>query len=90
MDNGVSKVTTSTGFKFDDEGLTVSKSNTEMKTQITEDGMKVFKNDEAVLTANNVGVEARNLSASTYLIVGSNSRFENYGEERTGCFWIGG
>ena len=24
-----------------------------------------------------------------YLIIGTNSRFEDYGSDRTGCFWIG-
>ena len=61
-----------------------------MKTQITEDGMTVYKNNESVLVANNVGVEAVNLHATTYLIIGNNSRFENYNDTRTGCFWIGG
>lgn len=90
MDNGTTKVVTETGFTFDDDGLTVEKSGSEMKTQITEDGMVVYQNDEAVLTANNNGVDARNLHATTYLIVGGRSRFENYGDNRTGCFWIGG
>ena len=87
--NGVDKVTTSTGFTFNEEGLTVSKSESEMKTTITEDGMTVYKNDEAVLVANNIGVDAVNLRATTYLIIGTNSRFEDYGSDRTGCFWIG-
>lgn len=90
IDNGVNKVTTATGFTFNDDGLTVSKTNSEMKTTITEDGMIVYKNDDAVLTANNTGVDAVNLHATTYLIVGNNSRFEDYGTNRTGCFWIGG
>lgn len=90
IDNGVNKVTTATGFTFDEVGLTVSKSDSEMKTTITEDGMIVYKNDDAVLTANNIGVDATNLHATTYLIIGTNSRFEDYGEDRTGCFWIGG
>jgi hypothetical protein len=93
MAEGINKVTTSTGFTFDDSGLTVSKSDSEMKTQITEDGMQVYKNDKEVLVANNEGVQATNLHATTYLIVGKNSRFEDYkntnGEQRTGCFWIG-
>ena len=88
--NGVSKVETSTGFTFDETGLTVDKANSEMKTTITEDGMTVYKNDEAVLVADNVGVNAKNLHATTYLIIGTNSRFEDYGTNRTGCFWIGG
>ena len=89
IEKGVEKVETSTGFSFDEKGLTVDKSDSEMKTTITEDGMTVYKNEEAVLTANNSGVEAVNLSAKTYLIIGNNSRLEDYGTERTGCFWIG-
>lgn len=93
LENGVNKVVTSTGFTFDDDGLTVEKSDSEMKTQITEDGMTVYRNNDAVLVANNEGVYAEDLHATTYLIIGRNSRFEDYldndGNERTGCFWIG-
>ena len=89
LKNGVSKVETSTGFTFNEEGLSVSKSGSEMTTQITEDGMTVYRDSTPVLTANNSGVDAVNLHATTYLIVGNNSRFEDYGEDRTGCFWIG-
>ncbi|WP_299043904.1 hypothetical protein [uncultured Campylobacter sp.] len=90
LDNGVDKVITSTGFTFDEEGLTVSKSGSEMETTITEDGMTVYKDGAAMLTANNEGVEAIDLHATTYLIIGKNSRIEDYGDSRTGCFWIGG
>lgn len=92
LDNGASKVETSTGFTFNDEGLTIDRSDSEMKTQITEDGMTVYRNDEAVLVANNEGVIAEDLHATTYLIIGQYSRFEDYtnenGEARTGCFWM--
>ena len=86
---GTDKVTTSTGFTFNDKGLTISKSDSEMHTNIDEDGMSIFKGSEEVLTANNIGVDAKNLHATTYLIIGTNSRFEDYGSDRTGCFWIG-
>ena len=89
LENGVGKVVTSTGFVFDETGLTVKKSGSEIETQITENGMQVFKENEAVLTANNDGVNAANLHATTYLIIGNNSRIEDY-NGRTGCFWIGG
>ena len=92
LDNGVSKVETSTGFKFDDEGLSISKTESELHTKITEDGMTIYRNDDEVLVADNVGVNATNLHATTYLIIGNYSRFEDYvrdGDERTGCFWIG-
>lgn len=90
LDNGVDKVTTSTGYTFDDEGLEIAKSDSEMSTKITHDGMSVNKNGETVLSATSAGVDATNLHATTYLIVGENSRFEDYGNGRTGCFWIGG
>ena len=90
MGKGVAKVVTSTGFTFSDEGLKVARSNSEMTTQITEDGMAVYKKGEEVLRANNQGVEAVDLKAKTYLIVGKNSRFEDLPDgHRTGCFWIG-
>ena len=89
LENGVDKVTTSTGFTFNDEGLTISKSDSEMSTNIDEDGMSIFKGSEEVLTADNTGVNAKNLHATTYLIIGTNSRFEDYNGNRTGCFWIG-
>lgn len=90
MSEGVEKVTTSTGFTFNEEGLHISKTDSEITTSITEDGMQIFKNDDAVLTADNEGVKAEDLHATTYLIIGSNSRIEDYGSNRTGCFWIGG
>lgn len=90
LENGVDKVTTATGFTFDENGLTVSKTDQEMKTTITENGMTVYKDNDDVLVANNEGVKAVNLYASTYLIIGNNSRFEDYESSRAGCFWIGG
>lgn len=89
-EDGTTKVVTSTGFKFDETGLTISKENSEMETTITEDGMRIFKDGDEVLTADNTGVNAKNLHATTYLIIGTNSRFEDYDGNRTGCFWVGG
>lgn len=89
LEGGVTKVVTSTGYTFDEDGLVVNKSGSEMTTKVSDNGMIVYKNDEPVLTANNVGVNAVNLQASTYLIIGTNSRFEDWGS-RTACFWIGG
>lgn len=88
LEDGVNKVTTKTGYVFGEEGLEISKSDSEMSTMITEDGMTVSRNGDAVLVANNEGVIAEDLHATTYLIIGTNSRFEDYGN-RTGCFWIG-
>ena len=90
LDNGVTSVTTTTGFTFNENGMTVSRTGSEMSTIITEDGMAVSRNDTEVLVCDNTGVIARNLNAETYLVVGLYSRLENYGEGRTGCFWVGG
>jgi hypothetical protein len=93
LDNGVSKVSTETGFTFDENGLHIAKTGSEMETTVDEDGISVYKDGDEVLTADNKGVIAYDLHAKTYLIVGDSSRFEDYekdGEQRTGCFWIGG
>jgi hypothetical protein len=90
LENGVTKVTTTTGFTFNEDGLNVSKSDSEINTTISEDGMTVYRKDNTVLVADNQGVRAEDLYATTFLIVGGRSRFENYGSDRTGCFWIGG
>lgn len=85
-----SEVTTSTGFTFNAEGLNITKSNSEMSTLITEDGLRVSRNGDVTLSANNEGVKAEDLHATTYLLIGENSRFEDYDNgARTGCFWIG-
>ena len=89
LDAGIERVTTSTGFTFNEEGLHISKTNSEVTTSITEDGMTVYRNNDEVLTADNLGVRAEDLHATTFLIVGNNSRFEDFDSNRTGCFYIG-
>lgn len=90
LSQGVETVKTATGFTFDADGLTVSKSGSEMTTQVTEDGMTVSRSGSEVLVANNQGVQATNLNANTFLIIAGKARFEEYGADRIGCFWIGG
>jgi hypothetical protein len=91
--NGVDRVMTKTGFTFDEVGLNISNSNEEMSNTLTPKGMYVKKSGEDVLVADTNGVAATDLHAKTYLIIGEGkgrSRFEDYGIDRTGCFWIGG
>lgn len=88
-EEGVSKITTTTGFTFDKDGITINKTGSEMTTNIDEDGMSIYRDNTEVLTADNTGVQAFNLHANTYLIIGEHSRFEDYNNgSRTGCFWI--
>lgn len=85
---GANKVVTTIG-SFDNKGFRVSKSDSEISTIITEDGMRIEKANDTVLTADNQGVKAIDLHATTYLIIGKNSRFEDYAGSRTACIWIG-
>lgn len=89
LEEGVNRVITTTGFTFNEEGLHITKTNSEITTSITEDGMTVYRKDSSVLVADNQGVKAEDLHAATFLIIGNNSRLEDYNSNRTGCFWIG-
>lgn len=94
LSSGVDEIAISeTGFKFDKTGLTITKTDSEMSTNVDEDGLSVYKNNEEVLTVDNAGVRAKNLHATTYLIVGNNTYFSDFisdsGEDRAGCFWTG-
>lgn len=88
--NGIDSVETSTGYTFDKDGLNIHKSGEEMYNTLDNTGMYVRRSGTDVLTANNEGVNAINLTARQYLIVGENARFEDYPGNRTACFYIGG
>lgn len=90
---GVDRVETKTGYTFDSDGLSISKSGEEMSNLLDNTGMYVKRSGDDILTANNNGVEAINLHAKQFLKIGSGdgrSRFEDYGINRVGCFWTGG
>lgn len=88
--NGIDSITTSTGYTFDQDGLHIQKSGEEMENLLDNTGMYVKRDGENILSANNDGVDAINLKSRQFLIIGDNSRFENYGSDRTACFFIGG
>ena len=79
-----------TGITLDENGVTVNKSNSTMKTTMSDHGLSVQDSGKEVLQADNTGVYATNLRATTYLIVGGKLRIQNIGSDRAGCFWIGG
>lgn len=90
--DSVEQVETTTGYRFDADGLSISKSGEEMTNLIDNTGMYVQRNGDNILAANDIGVEALNLHAKTYLIIGADggrSRLEDYGVDRTGVFWVG-
>ena len=80
-------------FTLSKHELMYSADDEEIETRITGEGVVISKNGEDVFIADNTGVNATNLYATTYLMIGANSRFETYRDEygntRTACFWIG-
>lgn len=97
--NGVSKVKTTTGYTFDENGLEVSKTGAETKSVLNEKGLNVKDNtgssEESLLFAGydeKIGetiVKSKNMTVQKYLVIGKYSRVEDY-HEGTGVFWIGG
>lgn len=99
----VHEVETTTGYRFDADGLHISTTGdgSDITNLIDHTGMKVQRSgagsdgseQEDILVANNEGVNALNLTARQYLIIGLNSRFEDYSNgtdsNRTACFYIG-
>lgn len=92
-ETGAGKVTTSTGYRFDGDGLWISKSGEEMENKLDNTGMYVRRSGQVILQANNRGVEASDVTVRNYLTVGRFARFEDYSaggdSRRTACFWIG-
>lgn len=89
-------VTTATNrYTFNDDGLSIHRDGDEIENRIDNTGMYVNRGEDNVLIVNNEGVEAINIKANQYLIVGGITRFEPYNdtasnERRTACFYIGG
>ena len=91
---GINSITTTTGHTFDQDGLHIQKfvdgEPGEMENLLDDTGMYVKRSGEDILVANNEGVDAINLKSRQFLIIGDNSRLENYSGNRTACFFIGG
>jgi len=68
--NGVDKVTTTTGFTFNKDGLTIDSTNSVTKSITDEDGIVVTRKSDNVdlLTVKSEGVESINLTARNFLI----------------------
>lgn len=101
--NGVSKVTTETGYKFDADGLEISKTGAETKSVLNEKGLDIRdstgSSSQSLLFAGydtSTGetiVKSKNMTVEKYLVIGKYSRIEDYepsGTKATGIFWIGG
>lgn len=97
--NGVSQVTTSTGFTFDENGLNIEKTGAKTKSKLDESALEIIdttgSSNESLLFAgydSSLGetvVKTKNIKVDKYMTIGTHSRFEDY-ESGTGCFYIGG
>lgn len=89
---GAGKVVTQTGFTFDENGLTIQKSGTQMENLLNETGMFIKRSGEVILRADQEGVTAVDVTVGNYLMIGEHARLEDYTSgadtKRTACFWI--
>ena len=94
LTSGVDQVTINTaGYKFGVDGLNISDGGV-IDNTLNATGMYVKSGEDEILTADVEGVNATNLHAKTYLMIGEDNglcRFERYetAEKRIGCFWLG-
>lgn len=90
-EDGIDKVTTTTGFTFDKDGLTIAKTGADTKTIVDEDGMTVYSTtgseESILLNVDSQGVQTENLHVRTYTQIGSHSRLQDY-EDGTAIFYI--
>ena len=89
---GAKRVTTATGYTFDQEGLKIAKAGQQMENLLDNTGMYVRRSGEVILQANADGVAATDVTVRNYLVVGSHCRLEDYSDgmdtRRTACFWL--
>ena len=92
LDNGVDKIKTGMGYTFNDDGLRISRDNSDIENKLDHTGMYVSKRGENVLQATADGVKAVDITVKNYLVVGAHARFEDYSDgssrNRTACFYI--
>jgi len=74
---------------INEAGVNVAKSGEQMNSTLSNIGVTVRRDTSVVLSATNLGVEAENIWVRNHLIIGANSRMENY-LDGTGMFYVGG
>ena len=103
LEGGISKVKTSKGYTFDDEGLKIADSESEIASKLDNKSFEVRDNtsghtDTELLYAgidsktNESVVRSENLTVRKYCTIGTNSRFEDFEKNNkpgTGVFFIG-
>lgn len=88
LEDGVKKVKTETEYTFDENGLSVADSRSDIQNRIDYKGMYVSRGENVILQADAAGVIATDVKVRNYLVVGDHARLEDYGQNRTACFWL--
>ena len=99
--DGVTRLDTKTGYTFDEDGLTIEKTNAKTKTTLNEVGLDVKDatgaSDESLLfagydeTTGETIVKSKNMTVEKYFVIGKYSRMEDFvkdGVASTGMFWV--
>lgn len=97
IDGSVEKVVSTAG-TFDENGLTIEKTNAPTKSNLNQSGMTILdatgSSDSELLfagydeTLQETIVRTKNINVTKYLTIGTKSRIEDY-EDGTGIFYIG-
>ncbi len=87
LQNGVDKVVTTTGYRFDGDGMHVAKEGDEIENRVDNTGTYVTRSGATMFKANNLGVTTADLTCRNYLKI-AHSRFEGFGAGGTACFWM--
>ena len=89
---GTSRVKTSTGYTFDEDGLKITKQGQQMENLLDNTGMYVKRSGQTILQANSQGVAAADVTVRNFLIIGDHARLEDYADgtdfKRTACFYL--
>ena len=102
QENGVSKVVTTTGYTFDNEGLHITRTGAKTSSLYDETGITITDQTSAVASElffagfdnslNESIVRSKNITVDKYLVIGNHLRIENYTETGenpgTGFFYI--
>lgn len=99
--DGVDKITTKTGYTFNEDGLNIERSGAKVKSKLNEAGLDIrdatgSTNESLMFAGYNTElgesiVRTKNLTVNKYLIIGKYSRMEDFikdGVAGTGMFWV--
>ena len=86
--DGVDRVTTTTGYTFDEDGLTIEKTDAKTKSILNETGLDIKdatgSSDQSLLfagydeTSGETIVKSKNMTVEKYLVIGKYSRMEDF------------